>query len=69
MSEHSDGTPERKMHFLKRNPLFSEWTDTTLKSFFIESMEVTCKKGELVFTENEVPSTVFIVKQGVFQVI
>ena len=57
-----------KINFVKQLPLFNRLTRTYLNKFTWAFVEYTCFKGKLLYKEGEPAKSVYIVKDGIFQI-
>lgn len=64
-----DGQLREKVKFLRTFPLFCDWTQIALSKLTYFFLEITYKKGDIVYAEGSPVNDVFFLKSGEFQVI
>lgn len=66
MSQH-DGQLKEKVKFLRSFPLFGDWTQLALSKLTYFFIELTYKRGEVLFKEGDSVHDVYFIKSGEFE--
>ncbi|CEM19430.1 unnamed protein product [Vitrella brassicaformis CCMP3155] len=67
LSEFMTRQHQRKVAFLALVPLFAEWSPTSLDRLANAIYTRECKRGDIIYSQGDHPSEIFLVKEGDFQ--
>ncbi|EWS71295.1 cyclic nucleotide-binding domain protein (macronuclear) [Tetrahymena thermophila SB210] len=59
----------KKTEYMRNCILFQDWSFNTLKYLYLSSEEISVSKGEIVFNQDDISSTVFLIKSGSFSAV
>ncbi|KAL4464595.1 hypothetical protein ABPG72_019051 [Tetrahymena utriculariae] len=59
----------KKAEYMRNSIIFQDWSFNTLKYLYLSSEEISVSKGEIVFNQDDISSTVFLIKSGSFSAV